>query len=72
MRKIKWISLYRIANILVAMFLLTQLFVSNFSFTKIDYILAAYLCCCAAVENMYKQGMLAGILVFFKRKQTER
>jgi putative component of membrane protein insertase Oxa1/YidC/SpoIIIJ protein YidD len=70
MKTIKWQSVYRIVNIFVALFLITQIVLSNLSFTKIDYALTFYLCAMAAIENMYKHGMLAGVLYLIKRKKV--
>ena len=70
MKTIKWQSVYRIVNIFVALFLITQIVLSNLSFTKIDYALTFYLCAMTAIENMYKHGMLAGVLYLIKRKKV--
>ena len=70
MKTIKWQSVCRIVNIFVALFLITQIVLNNFSFTKIDYALTFYLCAMTAIENMYKHGMLAGVLYLIKRKKV--
>jgi hypothetical protein len=49
---------------------MTQIVLSNLSFTKIDYALTFYLCAMTAIENMYKHGMLAGVLYLIKRKKV--
>jgi len=49
---------------------MTQIVLSNLSFTKIDYALTFYLCAMTAIENMYKHGMLAGVLYLIKKKES--